>query len=195
VSLISGATADGNVVSASTVSKDPNATVNGTITPSGTVNLPALPTLPTFPSPTGGSITINTGQSSSPGAGSYVLVQLNSGGTLNLGAGDYYFQTLTLNGSSTVRTTATTRVFVRDQFTFMSPFLMSTGTTIRPIFLGFQGTTLAFPVRFDGTVVAPNASVSFGTGAGITFTGGFYGRTIEVQPDSTLVCQASRAAP
>ena len=195
VTLLSGAIADGNVTSASTVSKDPTAVINGTTAQFGVVNLPALPSLPAFPAPTGGSITINSGQTSSPGAGSYATVALNSGGTLVLGAGDYFFQTLTLNGTSTVRTAATTRVFVRDQLTFLSPFLMSSGTAIRPIFLGFQGTTLAMNVRFDGTLVAPNAAVTFGTGPGIAFTGGFYARTIEIHQDSTLICQAARAAP
>jgi hypothetical protein len=42
---------------------------------------------------------------------------------------------------------------------------------------------------FTGTLVAPAAYVSFSTGSGLTFTGSFFARTIEVQPASVLACQ------
>jgi hypothetical protein len=42
--------------------------------------------------------------------------------------------------------------------------------------------------RFDGTLLAPNATVFFGTGVGMTFTGSFFARVIEVRADTSLVC-------
>jgi len=35
---------------------------------------------------------------------------------------------------------------------------------------------------FDGTLIAPNASTTFGTGSGLIFTGSFYGKAFEVTP-------------
>jgi hypothetical protein len=177
----------GNVLSASTVTKDADATVTGTITQNGTVNLPALPTLPAFPPPTLGSFTVNSGTQSRP-PGSYVSGTVN-GGTLVLAAGDYFFQSLTINAGVTVRATAATRIFVQNTLVFNSSILQTSGTAIQPIFLGLatSGTT-TLSVRFDGTLVAPNGTVIFGSGAGTTFSGSFFARTIEVTPGSILAC-------
>jgi len=92
-----------------------------------------------------------------------------------------------------VRATPTTRVFVRSSFTASSPFLAPSGTAVQPIFLGYAGTSLQFNAPFNGTLVAPNAQVFFGTGAGLTFTGAFYAQSIDVRPQSTLVCLTSAA--
>lgn len=63
------------------------------------------------------------------------------------------------------------------------------------MFLGFGGSSTVIKETFNGTLVAPNASVAFGIGSGRTFTGAFDARVLEVRPQSTLVCQASAAAP
>ena len=177
---------EGPVISRVTVSKDSDATVNGTITQNGTVALPALPTLPSFPPATGGSITVNTG-TMNRAPGSYTTASVN-GGTLLLASGDYFFQSLTINSNGTVRVTPTTRVFVRDALTMNAPFRASTGTAVQALFFGFAGATLDLPTRLDGTVLAPNATVAFGSGAGVTFTGSFYARTLRVNQASALVC-------
>ena len=54
-------------------------------------------------------------------------------------------------------------------------------------------TSLQLNAPFNGTLVAPNAQVFFGTGAGMTFTGAFYAQSIDVRPGSTLVCLTSAA--
>ncbi len=177
----------GNVLSASTVTKDSDATVTGTITANGTVNLPPLPTLPAFPPPTAGSFTVNSGTVSKP-PGSYVSGQVN-GGTLVLSAGDYFFQSFTINSGVIVRATPTTRIFVQNSLTFNAAILATTGSSVQPIFLGYAGTTsVSLGARFDGTLVAPNASVVFGAGPTLTFSGSFFARTIEVAAGSTLAC-------
>ncbi len=189
VSVGHRAVVDGSVVSASTLGVETDATVQGTETAFGSVVLPALPALPPFPAP-GASITVNP--SNPPSAtnlspGSYGAVLVNSGGTLNLGDGDYFMRSMTVNAAATVHVTGGTRVFVRDAMGFQSPF-RSAGGTVQPTFLGFAGTNLSLQAPFDGTLVAPDAFVSFGTGSGTSFVGSFYASTIEVTNGSTLIC-------
>jgi hypothetical protein len=114
-----------------------------------------------------------------------------NGGTLILSAGDYFFQSLTINSGSTLRATPTTRIFVRDALVFNAPVLATSGTALQAITLGFAGTTLGMFAPFNGTLIAPNATVTFGTGAGLTYRGSFFGRTLEVTPASVLVCTPS----
>ena len=175
----------GNVVSSSTVTKDSDATVTGTITANGTVTLPALPTLPSFPPPTLGSFTVNSG-TLSRGPGSYVSGQV-SGGTLVLSSGDYFFQSFTINAGGTVRATPTTRIFVQNALNFNASILASTGSSVQPIELGYAGTSnITLTARFDGTLIAPSAAVTLGTGSPLTFSGSFFAKTIEVAGSSTL---------
>jgi len=178
----------GNVLSAGSVSKDSDATVTGSITANGSVSLPALPTLPSFPPPTLGSFTVNSG-TQSHGPGSYVSGTVN-GGTLVLSAGDYFFQSLTINASVTVRATPTTRIFVQNSFFFNSPILQATGTAIQPLTVGYAGSTaVTLGARLDGSFTAPNASVVFGSGPNpLTYSGSYFARSIEIAPGSILAC-------
>ena len=179
----------GNVVSASTVTKDSDATVNGTITQNASVQLPALPTLPTFPPANLPAFTVNASTSQTKGPGSYAGGTVLNGGTLILQSGDYFFQSLTINSGAIVRIPSTSRVFVKNTLVLNSPFLATSGSTVQSIVLGFNGTTLNMFAVFNGTLIAPNATVVFGTGAGLSFTGSFFGRTFEVTPGSALVCK------
>ena len=62
--------------------------------------------------------------------------------------------------------------------------------------LGYSGTApTSLEATFNGSFVAPNASVMFGVGSGLTFTGAFYAKGLEVRPASTMVCQTSSALP
>jgi hypothetical protein len=190
VSVLHRAIVNGNVTSASTVFKETDGMINGTTTAGGVVVLPPLPTLPAFPPPIGGSFTVNSGTTLSRPPNSYANAAVN-GGTLILAAGDYFFQNLTINSGSIVRVTPTTRIFVRDTLIFNAPLRAPAGTAIQPAFLGFAGTNLSLNAELDGTLVAPNATVSFGTGSGLTFTGSFFARVLEVTPASALVCQVN----
>jgi hypothetical protein len=180
-------TVNGDVVSGGKIFPDSDATITGSKTENAVVSLPALPTLPTFPNPTLGGFTVNSGVTMSKAPGSYSSATVLNGGTLNLQGGDYYFQSLTINSSSTIHVTATTRIFVHDSLIFNAPFVSTSGVVL-PIFLGFAGTSLNMYAVFNGTLVAPNAAVIFGTGSGLTFTGSFFGRAFEVTPGSALVC-------
>jgi hypothetical protein len=187
VSIQHRAVVTGNVLSASSVTKDSDATVTGTITANGTVSLPALPTLPSFPPPNAGSFTVNSGTVSKP-PGSYVSGQV-SGGTLVLSAGDYFFQSFTINTGAAVRATPTTRIFVQNTLNFNASILATTGSAVQPIELGYAGSAaVTLGARFDGTLIAPNAAVTFGTGSPLTFSGSYFANTIEVASGSTLAC-------
>jgi hypothetical protein len=189
VDVIHRAVVNGNIVSASTVTVDTDAHVTGTITAHGTVHLPPLPTLPAFPPPNAGGFTVNSGVTRSAPPASYSQVTVLNGGTLILSSGDYFFQSLTINSGSTIRATPTTRVFVQNALIFNAPILASSGSAVQPIFLGFAGSNLSLTAKFNGKLVAPSASVTFGTGSGVVYTGSFFAHTIEVTPASELVCQ------
>jgi hypothetical protein len=193
VQVLDRAVLAGGITSAGSISVSSSATVPGPLSPMSQVVLPALPVLPAFPAPVGNNLTVNSGSTLTLTPGSRPSVVVNSGGTLVLGAGDYYFRNLTISANSTVRAPSTTRVFVRDSLTVQSPFRTPTGGAVQALFLGFAGSTLTLDAVFNGTLVAPNSSVAFGTGAGLTYTGAFYARSIEVRPASTLVCLAANA--
>src|SRR5262249_30894656 len=105
----------GNITSHAAISVSSSASA-GALRPFAPVSLPALATLPSFPAPAAG-FTLDANTSRSPAPGSYGVVNVNSGGTLILASGDYYFDTLNIQATSTVRVTATTRVFVKNGFT------------------------------------------------------------------------------
>jgi len=185
------ATVNGSILSAGAVTVASGGSVSGTVTQFGTVSLPPLPALPAFPAPVGPNRVINPGPAVTLAPGSYPTVTVNSGGTLQLSAGDYYFRTLTVSSASTVRVNPATRVFVRDSLMYRAPFVSSVGAVV-PIFLGYAGSAdLRMEAAFDGTLLAPNAHVFFGIGSGITYTGSFFGRILEVNTQSDLVCVAS----
>jgi hypothetical protein len=188
VRVLDRATVAGNIRTAGSANVNPTATVTGTTTQFASVFLPPIPTLPTFPPQTGGTFTINSGQTVSPAPGSYGFMTINSGGTLILGAGDYYFRNFTMvNSAVTVRVSPATRLFVSGQFAYRTSFTLNNGQ-VQAIFLGFTGTAAVLEARFDGTLVAPNATVSFGVGSGLTFTGSFFAKAFDIRPQSVLVC-------
>jgi hypothetical protein len=187
------AVVSGGVISGGALDISQFASIAGARASFAQVALPPLPALPAFPAPVGNDITVNSNQRRNLAAGSFPSVTVNSGGTLVLGTGDFFFTNLTINAASTVRATPTTRVFVRSFFTAGSPFLAPSGTAVQPIFLGYAGTSVQFNAVFNGTLVAPNAQVFMGTGAGLTFTGAFYAQSIDLRPQSTLVCLTSAA--
>jgi len=99
-----------------------------------------------------------------------------------------FFRSLTINSAVNVRVSAATRVFVLNSVALRSSFTRP-GGQLQAIMLGFGGATLALEAPFNGTLIAPNASVTFGAASGITFSGSFFGRPLQVRPQSTLICQ------
>ncbi len=181
------AVVSGSLVTSGNATVDSDAKVTGSITAHVPVVLPALAVLPTFPMP-GPDRTLNSGVTTLA-AGSYRAVIVNSGAELRLGAGDYYFTSLTINSSSSViRATASTRIFVSGQLILRSPIKNSSGA-VQPVYVGFRGTTLLLEATFSGTLLAPNAFVTLGTGSAFVYTGSLFAKSIEVRPDARLICQ------
>jgi hypothetical protein len=189
VTVLHNALVEGGITSPTTPNVAADATVNGPVTVSTSVWLPALGTLPTFPTPTGTDRIVNSGATLTLSPGSYASLTVNGSGTLVLGAGDYYFTGLTVNSLSTVRVTSTTRIFVKTTLALRSSFTAS--GHVQAIYLGFAGAAADMMAPFEGTLLAPAAHVYFGSGVGMTFTGSFFARDIELNPDTVMSCRAN----
>src|SRR5262249_53945121 len=144
--------------------------------------------------------------------GAYQSLIVNSGGTVVFAAGQYFFQSLSINGTwraaavtftttpTTREPTGGTRIYVQNSMGILTPALAPTGSGLQTVFIGFAGNPtngLTFssspfgtpPIAtapFLGTLVAPNASVTLGAGSPTTFTGSFYARVLSVGPDNRV---------
>lgn len=177
----------------------------GNVIPVSSVQLPAPPTLPTFPAtPPNSDKWINPGTTLNLAPGSYGQVGVNGNPNPNqaavliLSAGDYFFTNLYFNSAGLVVVAAPgTRIFASGNVNFHTPIVTAVGSTqLAPVVLGVSGSgQLAMYAHFSGTVIAPNRDVILGTGSGLTFTGSFYARGIDVTAGSTLVCDASFSSP
>ena len=177
----------GGITSGGSVTVSSTAVVGGPIIRQSTqIVLPALPTLPSFPTAQAG-FTLNSGSSRTLQPGSYGAVVLNAGSTLVLLDGDYFFHDLTVNATVTLRATSKTRVFVQATMAYRSSITNTSGQ-LQAITLGFVGTAVTLEAPLNGTLIAPNASVTFGVDTALTFSGTFFGKTFEVRPQSILNC-------
>lgn len=179
----------GDITSHGSVVVSRTATVSGTITTFGTVALPALPALPAFPPPTGTDQYVNSGEIRILAPGSYRGYTINSGGRLVLTNGDYYFTgVFMVNSASTVQVAPGTRIFVSGTVAYRSQFILAGGAPASIFFGLATATNTVMEAPFNGTLLAPNGQVTFGTGSGLEFRGSFLANSIEVRPGSRLVC-------
>jgi RHS repeat-associated protein len=141
----------------------------------------------TFPAATQ-SITLNSGQSTTLGPGSYVGVTANSGATLTLLDGDYYFGSLVLESASVLRLSPSqgaTRIFISSTFAYRPT--LGSGADASRLFVEYLGTNaVVLETRFWGSIVVPHASLAIGTASSQTHRGSFIARSLEVQPDAKL---------
>jgi hypothetical protein len=185
-------TATGDLSSADAVTVETTAVVLGDLSAHGQVFAVGAPALPSFPPASGLPLTVDSGQTLTLPPGSYPALTLNSQASLTLGAGDYFFGSFVANSGATMTVDAQTRVFVASELALRSSFKDQSGAIAR-ILLGFAGAQAVLEAPFDGAVLAPNAVLSFGTGSGLTFTGSFIARVLDVRPNSELVCSAELA--
>jgi serine protease len=145
---------------------------------SWTVNLPQ----------SGSPVTVPPDGSASSAPGSYAAVLVNSRATLSLRAGTYYMDSLTVEPQA--RLSVNTQdgpvvVYVRQGLTFRGTTAF-TGPNDR-LLIAYSGTLApALDKSFDGTLVAPNASVRLGIG-GSPYTGAVHAASILVDPDVRFV--------
>ena len=157
----------------------------------GPVSLPAPLDLSgiTFPT-TPGSQAINTATVPPFVPGNYGQITVNTNGVLVLQAGTYFFEALTVNSGGKIVATPDTVLFVKNSNQFQGPIVDSSNNLV-PVFLGYNGTTLNLSNNFMGTVVAPNATVKFGTSSAQLFIGTIHAKTIDLQNGADLQCQAA----
>jgi Ca-dependent carbohydrate-binding module xylan-binding len=93
--------------------------------------------------------------------------------------------------------TPDTRIFVSQNLSFHTRIVASpTSNELVPIVLGLTGSgQAALYAPFEGTLIAANRNLILGTGNGLTFTGSFHAKSIDLQPGSTLVCDAGVTLP
>jgi hypothetical protein len=174
------------------------ASTPGPLSPFSPVLLPPVPGLPglVFP-PSSGNRTFNPSPSLVPLApGSYGQVTLNSGAKVALSAGTYYFQTLAFNASSSliVPSSGTVRIYIASQLSFQGQVVQANGQPGQ-LFIGYNGTAaVVLAAPFRGTLIAPRALISMGTGNAVQFRGRFFVRSLEVRPRVQLVCDPSVTA-
>lgn len=175
----------------------------GNVIPVSSVELLSSPDLPTFPPPTGGDQWINPGTDLSLPPGSYGQIGVNgnpdpnNAAIVRFSAGDYFFTNLYFNSSGLIVVGEPgTRIFVSGNVTFNTSIVTAVSSgELAPVMLGVPGQgSLALYAPFTGLVVAPQRDLVMGTANGMTFTGSFYARSIDVTPDSVLVCDPTAAA-
>ncbi len=203
----------GDIVAGGAVNVNPEGVVVGDITAvgpvyaptfGGTINtvtdvpLPAMPTLPTFPPPTGGDVTVGPGESVPLPPGYYAEYTLNGNQSdeqfLVLSSGDYYFTALRMNADANILAEIGTRIFVSGEFLLndrAAILLNGGGGELAPVYLGLAGSgETVIESSFTGTIVAPNRTLIFGTADDRYFTGSFFADSIHMMPGATMVCSA-----
>ena len=209
VNLLVRAIIQGSVVTRGTIATagpGDAPTITGLLLPNTPVVLPNLPSLPTFPTSFAMLNPINSGAQVNLAPGAYQSLSVASGGTVVLSAGQYFFQNINVQGlvraPAAVMTagqpSAGPRVYVQSSFALLNPIRVTNpadNTTVQTAFIGLATSGSAtLQVPFNGTLVAPNTSVTVGTGGGVTFTGAIYGRALGLSNDSRLVCSRPSAA-
>lgn len=182
---------NGNLRTMSTLTRQNQTTVTGSITENGFIlHIPKLTLTVTFPGTNQGSLVVapDTARTLAPGAFADVSVQ--SRATLFLSHGTYFFNNWTVEPQAKISCSSTTGqvvVYVKNGFTFRGSIIEKTGG--RPkIFVGVFGTGMvALGTPFTGTLVALNALVDLATVGAPGHTGAIYAKDITVQPDNTIV--------
>jgi DNA-binding protein YbaB len=163
--------------------------VDSTIAQNHAVVLPILKVGVVFPSTSQHGINLGLNQHASAAPAYYQSILLNSGSVLTLTAGEYFTDNLTLLLGSKIVVDATNGpviLWVKSNFVFQGTLQDAAGVFPR-IWIGYIGTlpvTLATP--FQGSLVAPNASVTLAAGIGATHTGSFHAKEVEVGLSQTV---------
>jgi hypothetical protein len=167
VSLGSGASAAGGVVSNAVVQGDQLSSFNVTFPPAGfSVQLEPDRTLRLAP-------------------GSYGAVQIKSRSAVFLQAGDYYFSSLTVEPGAVLSlpSAGKARIFVQSGFVFRGRVARPAGGTAA-LLVAYLGTSNALlESSFRGSVIAPNAKIVL---ASVEHVGSFFGKRLEVQAGARL---------
>jgi hypothetical protein len=196
ISLHDRTTVTGSVFTTTALSTTALSKLLGTVnthavlTPAVTQSLPA-----NFPASGDVDILLEPGQTASPAPGRYRNAQVKSRAQLNLRSGTYFFETFSVLEPQALinldERQGPVIIFANQPITFRGIVQSNLG---QPDWLiGVIGTgTVIVDASFQGTILAPLATIALGTG-GLTQTGAFFGHDVTAQPGTILVMHPSSA--
>lgn len=176
----------GDVQSAGTVTLVNGATVSGVIKQ----NTPITPVQTfswtvTFPTP-GANVTLEPDQNLVLAPGSYGDVSVKSRSTLRLSPGTFFVNSFSIEPQAIIATDGGP-VFLYVATTVNFKGTIAAGVYDRNLLVGVVGAgTVFLETPFTGTIVAPNATIRFAPVAGTGYTGSFFARSVDIQPDSVV---------
>ena len=179
------ANVQGDISTSASVQQQNQVFVGGSISQTTSLNLPALPQIPAVGAVPNTWTSIEPGQSLQLAPGAHGNVSVKTGSTLILEEGQQVFASLSLEPGAVVRLLGSSPfdIVVVGNFQARGTF---EGATPKLILL--SNGYITFETSFSGSVVAPEASLAFGAGQQLTFSGSYYAKNIEVRPDVTVRC-------
>jgi len=174
----------GDAQSAGDISLINGATVSGTVKRFTAITpLQTFSWTVTFPTP-GAPINLEPDTSQTLSPGSYGDVTVKSRSTLRLNPGTFFVNSFSIEPQATIAVDGgPVTLYVGTTMNFKGT--ISAGAQDASFLVGVAGTgTVFLETPFTGTIVAPNATIRFATVTGTGYTGQFFGRGIDIQPDS-----------
>lgn len=190
VELRARATVTGSLWAATSLTADTTALVTGSKTVAVPISDGQSESWPVYyPNTNQGLVGLEPNQTRSLAPGAFGDTSVKNGAKLSLRSGSYFFQSLTLEPSSTLELdnrNGALFIYVRNQLIYRGKTVELAPTLPNVLFgvVGSEGVTVEAPFR--GTVVAPNAAVTLATVGAPGHVGAFYGRSLEVHQDNTV---------
>jgi DNA-binding protein YbaB len=180
----------GPITTESTLVVQNNTSITGPIKQNTAVVLPILKVGVTFPATAANGITVAPNTSGGTvGPAYYRSITVNAGATLTLTGGVYYTDSLDLEPNSKVIIDATNGpviLWVRTTLIFRGVFQDKAGVFPR-VWMGYIGTTFAaLEAPYQGSFVAPNASIRLATVGAPGHVGSWHALQLEVSPNQTV---------
>ena len=170
--------------------------VSGGVFPATFIQVPNLALQVTFPGTNSGDVTLepSTSRTLNPGAYRNAVIK----GTLTLKAGTYTFEAFDLESQGTLSIDSRSGrviVYVRGgDLIFRGKETSVSGRA--NFFLGYFGTNMVVVgAPFVGTLVAPSALIDFATVGAPGYSGAFFGKDIDVHPNSTITFVPHTGSP
>jgi hypothetical protein len=186
VTLRDRARVNGDVVSSSNVTLDPDASVSGSRLESRDLSPFEQLSFVLQARPSQGSVLIERDAHSILQPGSYGALSVMPGAVLQLSAGTYYFDSFGVEPESRLVLDATDGpivLVVRSQLFFRGKL---EGAAPESVLIAFAGTQpIAIEASLGATLVAPNAAVRYATGS-TAHAGAVFAKSIELDPRVTF---------
>jgi hypothetical protein len=188
---------NGPVNTTGAIQASPSSTITGPVnthavlTPASVRSLNVL-----FPSADTSDVTVAPDQTASAGPGRYGAMSIQTRARLRLRTGTYYLESLTIEPQAILdldEQSGPVVIYVNAPFAFRGSIV-----TNKPgpnVLIGVVGPgTVTIESPFQGTIVAPSATLSFSVG-NLTHTGAFFARDIALQRGVSIVFHASVGLP